>query len=80
MQRLAGTAKVSRMEPRTLVLHAKPSLGRRDCRMSGKMMPPTPPAVVAMPVAKPLRALKKCAMQPYDGEFRKAPPRPPRTE
>jgi hypothetical protein len=55
-------------------------LGSRDLRIRGKMIPPTPPDVVAMPVARPRRALKKCAMQPYEGEFRSAPPRPPKKE
>jgi hypothetical protein len=62
------------------VVQANPSLGRRDWSSSGKAMPPMPPEVVARPVAKPRRTLKKWAMQPYAGEFRSDPPRPPRTE
>jgi hypothetical protein len=55
---LATTNKKTRMNPRILVAHAKPTIDKSFCSMRGKMMPPREPLVIAMPVALP-RLLRK---------------------
>jgi len=77
MRILDGTERPSRMNPTTRALQAKPTLGMRDRSRIGKRTPPIPPAVVARPVASPLRASKKCAIAPSAGLLRRAPPSPP---
>ena len=51
--KLATISRRMKMNPITLVAHAKPIFGKRFCSINGKMMPPKEPPLAAMPVAFP---------------------------
>ena len=46
-------------KPITLTVHANPILGRSDCAMAGKTMPPVPPPQAARDTAAARRRLEK---------------------
>lgn len=78
-RRLAMTSRKIRINPRILVAHAKPSMGKSLCSMSGKMIPPILPEVIAIPVALPRLTKKKCPIDAIHGVLMRAPPKPLRT-
>lgn len=55
--------KKLQMKPVILIPHWKPTTSLRFHIMIGKIMPPKPPAVAAIPVARARRRWNQCAMQ-----------------
>jgi len=58
-RKLAMRRRKSKINPRILVAHAKPTVGKSFWSMRGKIMPPILPDVIAIPVAFPRLTRKK---------------------
>lgn len=67
------------MKPIIRVAQANPTMGKRRWSIKGKTIPPMLPEVMAIPVAFPRRARKKCPMEATHGVLIKQPPIPLRT-
>lgn len=65
------------MKPRIRVAHANPTLGKSDCSIRGKMMPPREPPAAARPVALPRLRRKKWPMALMEGVKIREVPVPP---
>ena len=70
----------NRTNPKIRVLHAHPSLGKRDWSIKGKIIPPKDPPVAASPVALARPSTKKCATAATAGVNRSELPKPARIE
>ena len=56
------TQNTAQTKPTARTAHGNPIDGARYMIISGKMQPPMPPAVHAMPVARPRLLLNQCPM------------------
>jgi hypothetical protein len=73
-RRFARRSKKASMKPRMRVAHAKPTVGKSLCNISGKIMPPIEPEVMATPVAFPRLRRKKWPMEAIHGVLMRHPP------
>ena len=62
------------INPRIRVAQANPTAGKSRWSISGKMMPPIDPEVMAIPVAFPLLRRKKWPMDAMHGVLIRHPP------
>lgn len=67
------------MNPTHRVAQAKPIEGNSFWSISGKIIPPMLPAVMAIPVALPRLTRKKCPTEAIHGVLMREPPMPLRT-
>lgn len=67
------------MKPMIRIVHGKPMTGAKYSVISENMIPPVPPAVQAMPVARPCRLENQCPIVETLGVNRKQADRPPKT-
>jgi hypothetical protein len=77
--RQATTQQTSEMKPMIRIVQGKPMTGARYSVISENMMPPVPPAVQAMPVAKPCLLENQWPMVETLGVNRRQDERPPKT-
>ena len=61
------------------IAHGNPILGAANSIIRGNITPPSPPAVQAMPVAKPRRMLNQCPTHETAGVNNVQAESPPRT-
>ena len=71
--------QASEMKPMMRIVQGKPMTGARYRVISENMIPPIPPAVQAMPVARPCLFENQCPIVETLGVNRKQAERPPRT-
>lgn len=75
----ATTHNPAQMNPIMRIAQPNPILGAKNSMISEKARPPVPPAVQAIPIAKPLRRWKKWPMQETAEVKRQQVLRPPST-
>lgn len=71
------------MKPWIRVAHSQPTLGKRFCSISGKIIPPKPPPVAATPVALPRRTRNQWEILETAGvkiRLVPVPPKAPKTK
>ena len=77
--RQATVQQASEMKPMIRIVQGKPMIGARYRMISENMIPPMPPAVQAMPVARPCLLENQWPIVETLGVKRKQAERPPRT-
>ena len=77
--RQATVQQAREMKPIIRIVQGKPMMGARYSVIRVNMIPPIPPAVQAMPVARPCRLENQCPIVETLGVKRKHAERPPRT-
>jgi len=77
--RQAMVQQAREMNPIIRIVQGKPMAGARYGVINENMIPPIPPAVQAMPVARPCRLENQCPIVETLGVKRKQAERPPRT-
>jgi hypothetical protein len=70
----------SRTKPMILMVQAQPTLGSKDCAISGNRTPPNPLPVKANPLALPRFLLNQWEIAPIAGVKSKEFPKPLRIE
>lgn len=79
MGRLAATATALSISPRDLITQAKPILGSRASRTTGKIVSASLPPETPIPVATPRCVWVKCCPEAMTGVYSSGPVRPPRS-
>ena len=79
IRRLATISKKAVTKATIRIAHSNPIFGLTIMTMIGNITPPRPPAVVAMPVARPLRTLNQWPTTEVAGVNRADEESPPRT-